>query len=100
MRKNFITEADIKDLIERSEIHAETIFDKVTVVSLKLPNNFIITESSACVDPNNYDFELGKKICLEKIENKLWELEGYRLACKIYEENPIRELDDLEHFIE
>lgn len=38
---------------------------------------------SACVDPANFDAEIGEKIARSKAEStardKLWELEGYRL---------------------
>lgn len=49
-----------------------------------LPNGFQIAYGeSACVDPDNFDFELGKKYAKERAiqaaENKLWELEGYLL---------------------
>ena len=83
--KNTVTEQQIKDLLDNSEIRVQTTFDKVTIVSLRLPNGFVITESSACVDPANYDEEIGKQICLERIENKLWELEGYALSKKLAE---------------
>ena len=60
-----------------------TYFEKCTVVAVQLSNGFILIESSACVDKENYDLEIGKEICLEKIKNKLWELEGYKLQCKL-----------------
>lgn len=82
-----ITEEDIDNIIENSEIETITMFDKCTVVSCKLPNGFVITESSACVSPENYDEDMGVEICLERIKNKLWELEGYRLQCELYHEN-------------
>ena len=66
-------------------MRVRTIFDKCTVVSMQLANGFILTESSACVDSNNYDFDVGMKICRERIENKLWELEGYALQKAIFE---------------
>lgn len=49
-----------------------------------LPNGFQVGYGeSACVDPNNFDFELGKKYakerCVQAATNKLWELEGYLL---------------------
>ena len=56
------------------------------MVSVKLKNGFIITESSACVDVKNYSVETGFDICMERIANKLWELEGYALQKKLYEE--------------
>ena len=70
-----------------SEITVQTVFDKCTIVSCKLPNGFVIVESSACVSPENYDEELGVDICLDKIADKIWELEGYKLQDAIYEEN-------------
>ena len=71
------TEERIDEIIANSEINAQTMFDKCTIVSCKLPNGFVIVEYSACVDPKDYDEETGINICLEKIANKIWELEGY-----------------------
>lgn len=81
--KNTVTEEDINNVLRGAEIYIETIFDKCTVVTVKLKNGFILTESSACVDKANYDVKIGQQICLEKITNKLWELEGYKLQCKL-----------------
>ena len=86
MSKNIVTAKHISDMISDSEVHVSTIFDKVTVVSVKLPNGFVITESSGCVDPANYSEEMGREICMERITNKLWELEGYLLADKLAKE--------------
>lgn len=83
--KNSITVDEIKSLLETAKIDAYTAFEKCTVVTVQLENGFILTESSACVDPANYNFELGKEICLKRIENKLWELEGYALQKRVYE---------------
>jgi hypothetical protein len=55
---------------------------EVKVADLALPNGFVIVQSSSCVDPANYDHELGTKICLERVEDKVWELEGYLLQSK------------------
>lgn len=81
-----ITEEYITSIIENSDFEVYTVFDKCTVVSCKLPNGFIITESSACVSPENYDEELGANICLDKIADKVWELEAYRLQHELYED--------------
>ena len=76
---NTVTQDMVKDIIINSEVIITTIFDKCTVVACKLPNGFIIVESSACVDPDNYDEKAGYQICMNKIVDKVWELEGYRL---------------------
>ena len=74
-----VSQERIDWIMEHSEIDIQTMFDKCTVVTCKCPNGFVITESSACVSPDNYDEDTGVDICLSKIENKLWELEGYML---------------------
>ena len=74
-------------IIDNSYIEVSTIFDKCTVVTCKLPNGFIIVESSACVDPNNYDEAIGFDICMKRIKDKVWELEGYMLQDKVYNAN-------------
>lgn len=79
--KNTITQEHINKLFIESEKDVQTVFGKCTVMACKLKNGFIIVESSACVDPSNYDFNMGVEICEERIKNKLWELEGYKLQC-------------------
>ena len=81
--KNKVTQEEIDELIKNAEIDVKTVFEKCTLVTVKLANGFVITESSACVDKANYDENMGKEICLERIKNKLWELEGYKLQCKL-----------------
>lgn len=82
-----ISTGRINWLVENSDIKIDTVFDKCTVVSCRLPNGFVIVESSACVSPDNYDEETGTRICLEKIADKIWELECYRLQEELYNEN-------------
>ena len=80
-----ITEEYIASIMEESEFEVFTSFDKCTIVSCRLPNGFVITESSACVNPENYDEDLGADICFDKIADKIWELEAYRLQQELYE---------------
>lgn len=84
--KNAVTKQQIDELLKKSEFRIETVYNKVTMVSCKLPNGFVINEASGAVDPANYDEKIGEKICMERIENKLWELEGYALAKLLYDE--------------
>lgn len=79
-----ITQEHIDKIINNSEFEMCTAFDKCTVVTCKLPNGFVIVEYSACVSPENYDENMGIENCLNKIENKIWELEGYRLQDELY----------------
>lgn len=81
-----VSEERIECILENSEYEVATLHDKCTILSCKLPNGFVIAESSACVSPENYDEQIGVEICLEKIKNRLWELEGYMLQSNLYEE--------------
>lgn len=95
MNENKVSEERIRGLIESSEKNVTTIFGKVTVVSLKLPSGFVITESSDCVDPEN-----GELICMGKIEDRLWELEGYLLQNKLCEEASEKDIDKIKVKVE
>ena len=56
----------------------------VTLVIATLVNGFTITESSACVDPANYDEQIGRDICMKKIEDKVWLLLDFLMQSAIY----------------
>lgn len=53
--------------------------DKVLVGTFMLANGFAVTESSACVDPANYDDDRGGTIVQGKAINRVWELLGFLL---------------------
>lgn len=82
---NKITQEHVTDILSRSEKIVGHEFGKTTVVTVKLPNGFVIVESSSCVDPANYDPVLGERTALWKVQSKIWELEGYRLQCELHE---------------
>ena len=85
MNRNRVTQERIDHLINSADVVVRTEYGKCTTVVMRLENGFILTESSACVDPKNYDVKLGKKLCYEHIENRLWELEGYAMQKSLYE---------------
>lgn len=78
-----VTAEQIDAIMRKAKVLVSTEFEKCTVVTVKLPNGFTITESSGCVDVANYDVKLGTEICLKKIRNKVWELEGYALQKRL-----------------
>ena len=84
--KNLITKKDIDNILKDTLIKVEQYGDKTTVLKATLPNNFVIVESSSCVDPANFDMKIGEEICMDKLVNKIWELEGYKLQSKFMEE--------------
>ncbi|MCP3941616.1 MAG: hypothetical protein GY710_09065 [Desulfobacteraceae bacterium] len=85
--KNKISQEDVENMIET--MHVETLTpagtkSKTTIVQCILKNGFILTESSACVDPANYEEKYGAEICMKKIEDKIWFLLGFLLQSAVY----------------
>ena len=78
-----IKEERIDRLMDTAEYEIITTFRKCTIVTAKLENGFILTESSACVDEANYDMGLGIRLCKKKIRERLRELEGYLLQNEV-----------------
>lgn len=68
----------IEDILANSEFVTNKVFDKCTVVSCRLPNGFVIVEYSACVNPEDYNEEVGVDNCLERIYVKVAEMEAYK----------------------
>lgn len=77
-----VTKEQVDAIIAASKIEDVKLGEKTTVVSITLPNGFVIVNSSSCVDAANYDHELGKDICIKRAIDKIWELEGYLLQSK------------------
>lgn len=80
-----VKEETIKKMLDEADICVSTVFDTTTVVTARLKNGFTITETSGCIDARNYSKEIGAEICMSKIEDKLWMLEGYALNKKLSE---------------
>lgn len=55
-----------------------------TLCILTLQNGFTVKGFSACVDIDNFDLVMGRDIAFEDAFRKIWELEGYLLAEKLY----------------
>jgi len=85
MPTNSITQQQIDALVAASTVTVGKAGAKTTTVHVKLGNGFELFESSACVDPANYNEELGAEVCLRRIKDRLWLLEGYRLQCELAE---------------
>lgn len=87
-KQNTVTEEDVKANMQ--DVYCTTLkpFDKpVTFVEVRMKNGFTVRESTTCVDPSNYDENIGKEICLKRIEDKIWLLLGYALQEKLYQNN-------------
>ena len=56
--------------------------ETLTHCNITLDNGFNVTGESACVNPENYNQEIGEKIAHDNAFNKLWPLFGFLLAEK------------------
>ena len=83
--QNKVEYTHIENMVDTLEYKFERVGETtVTGCWAFLPNGFQVGYGeSACVDPANFDLELGKKYakerCVINAKNKLWELEGYLL---------------------
>lgn len=59
----------------------------VTICIIILENGFKVEGTSACVDPSRYNEEIGQQEAYKNAVEKIWELEGYALKQKLYEES-------------
>ena len=56
----------------------------LTFCVLILRNGFTVTGESACVSPENFDAELGRKIARQNAIAKVWPLMGYALRERLF----------------
>ncbi len=54
----------------------------LTFCVIVLRNGFTVTGQSACVSPENFDAEIGRKVARQKAVDQIWALEGYLLKQK------------------
>jgi len=80
-----VTPEQIDAVIENEQYH---VFPgtTLTVCCLRLKNGFNVTGESACASPENFDYELGRKIARDNAKQKIWALEGYALRNRLSEE--------------
>lgn len=72
-----IGDADCERFIHYAE--ASKLGEKTSLVFADLRNGFRIVESSSCVEPGNFDHEIGTSICFERINSKISWLLGFVL---------------------
>ena len=68
---------EVSEVMQASEDRVLTLFGTCTVVAMRMPCGYVLVESSACVNPEDYDEGIGADICCERIEDKVWALLGY-----------------------
>ena len=81
--ENKVTEDQIKSKI-KSEIFLVMPDCRTTICQLVLENGYTVHGYSACVDIDNFDAVLGRLYAYQDAFKKIWPLEGYLLAEKLY----------------
>lgn len=73
-----VTEEYMRDRIET--ISYDRISPTVMICNIVLDNGYSVRGESACVDPVNFNHEIGQKISYDNAFGKLWPLFGFLLA--------------------
>jgi hypothetical protein len=63
--------------MDESEFNVVKMGKKACVVHMTLPDGYEFVEASLCVDPENYDEEVGVRIAKERLKTKVWNVLGY-----------------------
>ena len=75
-----VTAAQVAEEMSNFKVETIDIFGKpTTVVSVRMSNGYVLSETSTCVDPLNYDETIGLQVCQKRIEDRVWALLGYKL---------------------
>lgn len=81
--KTHVSPDDLVALLESEEFIK--VGKKMTVCLLTLKNGHEIIGTAGCVDPANFDLEVGSRIARDDAIDQLWALEGYALQCRLAE---------------
>lgn len=76
-----VTQDMVNQFIEATV--CETYGEKTAVVHMHLVNGFVLTDASSCVDPINYDLQVGSDIAIRRLKDKVWGYLGFLLQCGV-----------------
>ena len=80
-----LTPQEVDDTI-KAETYTTLPSGKVMVCELTLRNGFTVRGEAAVVSKANFNEDVGRKISRENARNKVWELEGYLLQQRLYDD--------------
>lgn len=75
-----VTPTFLESRVSLSQIDYTRIGETTTVCTITLPSGYTVNGISACVNVENFDEEIGKKIAYENAFKELWPLYGFLLA--------------------
>lgn len=74
-----VTKEDIDNILKAGEVTIIEAGVRSTIVHFVMPNGFELVAHASCVDPDEYDVELGTQLATERLRDQIALLEGYRL---------------------
>lgn len=81
IKDNKIPNELVESFIKNKKVKTERVFGKLTtVLEYELVNGFTGVESTSCVDEKNYSEEIGTKILVKRLEEKIWFGLGFALG--------------------
>lgn len=78
------TENDAIKMINKSDIVIHQVFNKQLVVAVKLPNGFVMIESSGSLSPKDFSRSDAYSQCIKRIRERIMRAEEYRLLQGMY----------------
>ncbi len=73
------------------------VHEHLTLCILELENGFFVVGQSAPASPANFDADVGKRYSYDQAFNKVWELEGYALRCRLHDEQQANDANAAAH---
>lgn len=77
-----LTPENIEAAIDTEE-YIEVDSTTTTLCVLNLWNGFVITGKSVCIDPADFNAEIGRQIARKDAVGQIWQLERYRILSEI-----------------
>jgi hypothetical protein len=81
---NSVSQEHLESLFQDAESRVFQSWNKEVIITYRLPQraNFVVNGSAACVDPANFDYQIGCNWARKDAISKMWLPEGYLLQLK------------------
>lgn len=80
-----INAGQIQAMLKEAETQETIYFGKCLVVVYKLKNGFCLVGVGGCVDPAEFDIEIGRQVAEGQVIDQLFKLEGYLLQNQLFQ---------------
>lgn len=87
-----INESDLTRFLGPTAYEIGQLDEKTTVVRMTDRTGFVQYDTSSCVDPANFDPQIGADICIKRLKDKVWPMLGFVLQWAKYGLKPMGEI--------